>query len=251
MNSGLPKENIYGHIKKLRFILENIKKYKSMHGDLISLLDFGCGNGSAVSQFLIQDGVNYYGIDIHEPSLDYAKKHFANENALFINHIPEGILFDVIVYADVLEHLDDPISILQQHYNLLKENGIIIGAVPNGFGPFENEKRIDKFLGFSRGILLASKIKRRMLKRISSSRSSIIPYNSDSGHVQFFTKKSLLLTLQKGGFQIKCFRKGAFIGAPLSERILRGKRIIELNSKIADYLPYWAVSTWYFVAKKL
>ena len=101
----LPKENIYGHTKKLRFILEHIDRYIHMHGKPISILDFGCGNGTAVSQYLIKDGIRFYGVDIHRASLEYARKHFANDRAFFFSHVPDGIIFDVIVYADILEQL--------------------------------------------------------------------------------------------------------------------------------------------------
>jgi len=78
-----------------------------------------------------------------------------------------------------------------------------------------------------------------------------IPYNNDSGHVQFFTRRSLIKTLNDAGFKIQDFSHGAFLGAPLSEKfILRGENIAKLNAWIADYLPFWAVSTWYFTAVK-
>jgi len=247
----LPKENIYGHTKKIRFILKHMNQYLEDHRKPISVLDFGCGNGIAVSQFLIKDNINYFGVDIHEPSLNYARNHFGKGNAIFLDHVPKETLFDVIVYADILEHLEEPVSILQEHCSLLKEDGFIVGAVPNGFGLFENEKRIDNWLGISRSILWAAKIKRKLVGSSRGYQGEIVPYNHDSGHVQFFTKKSLELILQSGGFKIDCFINGAFAGAPLSELILlRGEEIAKLNSSLADFLPYWAVSTWYFTAKK-
>ena len=246
----LPKENIYGHSKKLKYILEQVNNYSIQFGDPITLLDFGCGNGTAVSQFLIRGGISFYGVDIHEPSLEYARKHFAADHAFFSDHIPTGIQFDIIVYADVLEHLPDPTALLRQHHTLLKEHGIIVGAVPNGFGPFEMEKRIDKYLRFSAALRLIVKAKKALFGSQPDGEISA-PYNDDSGHMQFFLKKNFVRMLQQTGFAVAEFKKGAFLGAPLSEFLcLRSEIIANLNSKIADYLPYWAVSTWYFTATK-
>lgn len=252
---NLPKENIYGHTKKLTFLIEHINKYIDVSPKPINLLDFGCGNGSAVSQYLITDQVNYYGVDIHEPSLEFAKQSFSKQNAVFSNCIPEGRLFDIIVYADILEHLDDPISILRSHNKILKNDGIIIGAIPNGYGPFENEKRIVKWLGITAGLRLAGKVKRRILKLKSKPKTFEVPYNSDSGHIQFFTKKNFFSILKQTGFKIERFKKGVFLGAPFTEQFilrgpLRGERFAKINAKLGDFLPYWAVSTWYFIAKK-
>lgn len=247
--NDLPKENIHGHTKKLRFILEHLNGYMELNGESISVLDFGCGNGTAVSQFLIREGVRYYGVDCHEPSLNYARGHFQCKNARFLDRLPGGVRFDVIVYADILEHLENPLIVLQDHSKMLKEGGIIIGSVPNGKGPFEKEKRIDKLLALSVWIGLAADIKRRVIGPASFCNKAI-PYNSDSGHVQFFNRRSLFWILKQGGFEIECFGKGPFLGGPLSERVLRGVWIKKVNSRIGDFLPYWAVSTWYFTAKK-
>lgn len=250
MTHNLPEENIYGHTKKLKFILEQIDDYKKTHQRIITILDFGCGNGSAVSQYLLNNDTYYYGVEIHKPSLDYARSHYQKNNAYFLDHIPENILFDVIVYSDVLEHLDNPVMLLREHYGILKDEGIIIGIVPNGFGPFEIEKRLDAWFGFSKGLDFISKLKRKIVGA-GGKNADTIPYNADSGHVQYFKKNSLNTILQMAGFHMYLFKKGAFIGAPVSERtVFRCKTIIQANAKIADFLPYWAVSTWYFVATK-
>jgi len=248
--SDLPKENIYGHTKKLGFVIEEIRRYVSLCRKQITILDFGCGNGIAVSQFLIQQGVRYYGVDHHEPSLRYARERFQCEDATFLDHLPEGILFDVILYADVLEHFENPSAILKDHSRILKRNGVIVGSVPNGKGPFEVEKRIDKFFGISDGIRLAARLKRKLTGRGLLSKT-IVPYNSESRHRQFFNRRSLVATLREAGFEIEVFRKGAFLGGPLSERILRTTWVRRTNSVVGDWLPFWAVSTWYFTARKI
>jgi len=255
----LPDENIYGHTKKLRYILNQIRIHKVSKDSKINLLDFGCGNGTAVSKYLIDSETNYYGVDIHAPSLRFASAEYSSSQAKFFSEIPDGIVFDVIVYADILEHLDDPESILSDHYKRLADNGIMIGAVPNGYGPFEIEKKLDRYLLLDRFINMLSKIKYYLKSKIHKGEydESIVtqidnlPYNIDSGHVQFFTKKRLYEVFMSSNLKVVDFKNGVFLGAPIiSSRILTNKYIINLNAKIADYLPYYLASTWYFTINK-
>lgn len=252
MSSALPAENVYGHTKKLRFIREESSRFAASAGkplEALSLLDFGCGNGSAVSRYLVELGCRFTGVDIHPPSIEFARKHYSRPNAEFIT--PDGLsgrTFDILVYADVLEHLDHPLEVLKDHANrLLNPGGIVIGSVPNGYGPFENEKRIDRLLRLSPALDGLFALRRRLLGKPDR---DLPPYNHDSGHVQFFTKSSLFALFRSAGLEPGVFRNGAFMGAPFSEQtLLRGRRTPEWNSRVADHLPHWAVSTWLFTAR--
>lgn len=247
---GLPPENIYGHTKKLSYILEQVERHRRVRGAPLRLLDFGCGNGAAVTKHLIRDGVDVYGVDVHQQSIDYAQQNFSGPHAHFSGSVPEGMQFDLIVYADVLEHLARPAALLREHRRMLRDDGAIIGAVPNGFGPFEIEKRIDRWLGLSALLKRLVRIKQTVFGSGAAERDRP-PYNEDSGHLFFFTRKSLAAVLEEAGFGLTDFRNGAFLGAPLSALfLLRGERIAEFNARLADRLPARAVSTWYFTARK-
>jgi len=241
----LPKENIYGHTKKLRYFLSEIQRLSAGRSDFV-VLDYGCGNGAAVSQYLIQLGIRYYGVDFHPESINYARQHFSTATAQFLEAVPPGVVFDAIVYSDIIEHLSDPAALLSRHRQCLAEDGSIIGSVPNGYGPFENEKRLGKIIGIPLMLSAAVKVKRAL---VGSSVSSV-PYNSDSGHIQFFTRVALTDLLEASGYRLESFANGAFVGAPGSELILRGETVARANTKVADFLPYWAVSTWYFTARR-
>lgn len=39
--------------------------------------------------------------------------------------------FDCLIYADVLEHLPDPVAVLRRHVEGLQNNGTVIISVPN------------------------------------------------------------------------------------------------------------------------
>jgi SAM-dependent methyltransferase len=245
----LPKENLSGHTKKLRFLLEHLEALAGRPGGA-SVLDFGCGNGSAVSRFLMLPGVRYHGVDIHPASLAYAREHWGSAAATFSSAVPEGVAFDVLVYADILEHLDDPAAVLRDHAARHVPGGLLLGSVPNGWGPFENEKRLDRWLKLSAFLDLPARARRALVEPPPPDPGSL-PYNAESGHVQFFTRRELEALLDEAGYDLFDFRNGAFVGAPTSERyLLRGERIARWNARAADRVPYWAASTWLFAARK-
>ena len=248
---SLPPENQYGHTKKLRFLIAAVARHRSALGRPVTLLDFGCGNGSAVSRYLIGEGVRYYGVDIHRPSLDYAKAQCGGPDAVFLEHVPEGVVFDVIVYADVLEHLVDPAAVMRAHAAQLAANGIVIGAVPNGRGPFEIEQSLDRGLRLSRLMAAASRVWRRLRGKPPAEETDALPYHHESGHVIFFTRRSLTQAAAAAGFKIEQFVHGAFLGASISGVLLgRSARLLRWNVALADRLPSWAVSTWYFILRR-
>lgn len=249
--AALPRENHYGHTKKLRFILDAIDALQRRLERRALVLDFGCGNGAAVSQFIIATGCDYVGVDIHEPSLSYATTHFGGEHIRFCSAIPGGEQFDAIVYADFLEHVDDPAAILREHTRFLAPGGIVIASVPNGYGPFEIEQWLDKTFKLSRGLEKLSALKRRLRGQAPPGNSVGLPYNHDSGHLVFFTRALLRNVAAKSGLEIARFAHGAFVGASISGIALaRSPKLMAWNARIADRLPYWCVSTWYFVLTK-
>lgn len=243
----LPGEDIFGNTKKLAFILAEIEALHARLGRDVAVLDFGCGNAEALGRYLIGPGLRYVGVDFHAPSLAYAREHFAAPNAQFLPAVPTGETFDVIVYADVLEHLDDPLAALSAHIRQLAQDGIVIGSVPNGYGPCESEKFIDRHLRLYPMFRWVKRAALRVAGR-PPNQPPPIPYNSESGHVMFFTLDRLRAMIDTAGLRTLRFGHGGFVGANLTgATIFRRLRFVAWNVRIADRLPSWAVSTWYFV----
>jgi SAM-dependent methyltransferase len=256
-SADLPCENACGHTKKLCFLLDAIDAFRRQQGRPVTVLDFGCGNGMAVSRHLIERCNSFYGVDIHEPSLAFARQRWSQPNAQFLNMLPTNVNFDVIVYADILEHLDDPIAFLRAHQPQLLPDGIVIGAVPNGYGNYELENRLVRWFGISAVITALRRTKRRLSGQPPPEAESqcyageLVPYNTSSGHVQFFTQGTLKATLHDGGFELKILKPAAFLSAPLISRLLlHGQTMMRWNARVADFLPLWMASAWFFVATK-
>lgn len=250
MTPPLPVEDIFGNAKKLKLILGEIAAQRGRLGRDVRVLDFGCGNATAVGRYLIGPGVRYVGVDFHPPSLAYARGNFAAPGAEFFDAVPPGAAFDAIVYADVLEHVPDPSALLAAHARQLAAGGIVVGSVPNGYGPCEIEKFVDRHLHLYPTLRAVKRGALRLAGR-QPNPTPDIPYNADSGHIVFFTLKSLRRMVRGAGLRTIRFGHGGFVGADLTANtIFRSPRFVAWNVRIADRLPAWAVSTWYFVLAK-
>ena len=230
------------------------KEYKD-----ITVLDIGCGSGIAITMPIASLGFRILGVDMYKPAIEYAKRVNTFSNLSFLCEEVEKVSinepFDIIICADILEHLEEPLSVLRKLYTLLENEGLLIASVPNGFGPFE----IEKFLTEKTGLLkittlslsLLGKCKRALVGKKRVTRNPI-PYNEECGHVHFFTMRVFAALLSSAKFKIVKVKHGSFIGAPFSEIFLgRLPWFVKWNVKFADSLPYWAVSVWYLCCKKI
>lgn len=244
---NLPPENPYGHTKKLRYILEHLKP---LEGTYATVLDFGCGNGTAVTQYLDAMFLRVIGVEYDDASRDYARKLLPMVQ-FYSSLQPEFQVesFDAIICADVLEHLTCPDLALKAFRILLKPNGILLGSVPNGHGLFELENRLYKTrLGFR----LSQTIEIGLNPwRLLQPKRNNVPYNNGSPHVQFFSFDDLHQLAIWTGFYGHV-RAGVVLGSPpITAHILeKSQYLMELNGRLADRLPLRYVSSWLFCWRK-
>lgn len=79
-----------------------------------------------------------------------------------------------------------------------------------------------------------------------------VPFNFESGHVQFFTQRKFSETLMRAGYGAPEFINTCFIGGQLTGQVLRNcSRFNDLNAKAADFMAHWMVSGWAFKVKKI
>ena len=126
------RENIYGHRKKLMFFVQELRKRsiaRPQDGLRLRVLDFGCGNGEAIGRHIVHLDIDYLGVDIHETSLAHARKVVSGDNVRFLKSVPKHETFDIILYGDVLEHLEDPREIVTYHSKFLSEDGCMIDGL--------------------------------------------------------------------------------------------------------------------------
>jgi SAM-dependent methyltransferase len=98
----------------------------------LRVLDIGCGTGF-VTRALERAGMDAWGIDMHRAALIHARSRI--RGPLFSNDattLPFFRDFDLASLFDVIEHLDNDVSALQQAVTVLKPRGYIVVTVPAG-----------------------------------------------------------------------------------------------------------------------
>ena len=129
------KSGYYKLLHKLNPIrLEYIKSKFDIVGK--SVLDIGCGGG-ILSEELCKNGANVTGIDSSKKSIAIARQHATEEN-LDISYINESVFdiaitskFDCIVCFEMIEHIDQPIKLLNKIEKLSSKNASIFVSTIN------------------------------------------------------------------------------------------------------------------------
>jgi len=100
------------------------------------ILDVGCGQGM-LGNYYRKKGNNVWGIDKVMETVAINKKRlnrYFNADVTDYKKIKRLLgskKFDVIMFADVLEHFYDPIEVVKFYKSFLKPNGLIYISVPN------------------------------------------------------------------------------------------------------------------------
>ncbi len=112
---------------KGEFFKALLSKY-DLNGHMI--LDAGCGTGHNL-EFLRMSGY-YVGCDVVPESLEYCRRNGVDRliQADLENLAFHRKSFDVIISLDVLEHVADDIKVMAEFKRVLKEDGLLVLAVP-------------------------------------------------------------------------------------------------------------------------
>lgn len=96
------------------------------------VLDVGCGSGH-LARILAKRGYKVTGVDKDGDALSFAVQWCCDVIEADLENWagPGPQQFDYILLADVLEHLRDPLSVVQRLMLFLNEHGIVVLSVPN------------------------------------------------------------------------------------------------------------------------
>jgi 2-polyprenyl-3-methyl-5-hydroxy-6-metoxy-1,4-benzoquinol methylase len=97
-------------------------------------LEIGCGSGEFSSLVKQQFNAKTWAIEINEEVAQKAAQKLDNvvigDAIESLDKMPDG-LFDCVILFDVLEHLNDPESLLSALKTKLTANGVIVASIPN------------------------------------------------------------------------------------------------------------------------
>lgn len=96
-----------------------------------SLLDFGCGDGVLFNKFKALGVRRIIGIDSSSVRLNRVKVNAPYAETYFGLDELTGKTIDAIVCLDVLDHIYNPVELLQGFHDVLRKDGKLIGSVPN------------------------------------------------------------------------------------------------------------------------
>lgn len=158
-------------------------KILALSGDGCRVLDVGCASGY-MARLLSTRGCRVTGLDISSKALETAQKYCERVVAADLDTVslhelfPEGA-FDVVIFADVLEHLRNPWQTLDDARRVLGYSGHAIVSIPNiAHGAIR--------LGLLKG-------------HFDYTEFGIL----DNTHLRFFTRRTIDELLVRSGFQVE------------------------------------------------
>lgn len=198
-----------------------LRNYHNIANNKLKILDIGCGNGEFLSR-ISNTKFEKFGIEINTEGYELCKgKNLKVFNKELKDLKFQDNFFDVVTLWHVIEHLENPIDTIKSVKRVLKEDGILVIAVPN-----------TDSLGFKYG--------QNFWFHLDSPR-----------HLMLFNKKSLKYLLNNAGFRI-ILKKNLFYDYPLdlfwSVRNSKMKFIIYL---LYPYIKYLSNETNLIMCEKL
>src|SRR6266851_2268425 len=211
-------------VSALRYDSRSSNPYESS-GLLMSMipegarvLDIGCGTGSITSMIRDLRHADVIGIEPHRERAKKAEdKGITVINGIYTADISKKYgTFDVILFADILEHLDNPIELLEQTKSALATNGRVLASIPN---------------------VAHWSVRLRLLAVNFDYKPTGI---MDATHLRWFTRKGVRRLFDGAGYDIEHFYGAA--GGWMNEYRLTPLRLVPYESRSFILSKFWAVA---------
>ncbi len=216
-------EAYYSHarVEVIEFVPESAMK----------ILEIGCGAGSTGKLLKEQNkGREVVGVEFNKEA---AKSASGVLDKVFTGDIEKLTLpypkryFDAIIYADVLEHLNNPEALLKKHKQLLKDDGLMVMSIPNvQHFTVINQLMAGRWTYTDEGLLDRTHLRfftlyeiRQMLERLGLSN-----YEVHSKTVDNHYKEGASGTLRIGRWQVGPLNEDEMLGFFAFQYIIRAAR---------------------------
>lgn len=172
------------HNKKDRsyYTSERPEIIKRLPKKINSLLDVGCGSGAFAAKIKSNYACKSWGVEVDAKEAAVAKAKLdtvlVGKIEDVINKIPNN-KFDIISFNDVLEHLEDPYTTINQIKPKFVKNGKLVASIPN--------------VRYIRNLYRLI-----FLKDWKYEDEGIL----DNTHLRFFTKKSIVAIFEDNGYEV-------------------------------------------------
>ena len=112
-----------------------IKDWREHKGTEVKILDVGCNLGILV-EGANNEGFDIRGIDINKHSINAGKEAWPKVAHLltiedFTQHQTEEKVYDVVVLSDILSHVGNPLALMRNARQVLKDDGVLYINVVN------------------------------------------------------------------------------------------------------------------------
>jgi SAM-dependent methyltransferase len=167
------------------------------HREVRSLLSLGLGH-QVVSRLFLEELVPTLERYVVVEGSARAIEDFARGPALpanvqvvhsFFEEFEGGELFDAVEAGFVLEHVDDPLLVLQRFRPLLRPSGLLAVVVPNA-------RALHRVVGHHAGLL--------------PDLEALSPHDRELGHQRYFDLASVSAVVERAGFSITR-KEGVFL----------------------------------------
>lgn len=121
---------------RVGWLVSQVNKYNTTS----SILDVGSWTGAIANEFYVRGYRNIDCLEICEAACKLGKETFPGLN--FINDsiykFQTDKKYDIIIASEILEHLHNPLNIIDKLRDMLADNGILIATIPTPYATFKD-----------------------------------------------------------------------------------------------------------------
>jgi 2-polyprenyl-3-methyl-5-hydroxy-6-metoxy-1,4-benzoquinol methylase len=159
-----------------------------------SILEVGCGRGTTSAYLGYNGYTNLNLLDSSEMSIQLAKNNFEQDGLsaqFYVDNAKNMSIntdtFDVVFSMGLLEHFEDPTSIVNEKIRVLKKGGLFVAFILPQKLSAENLNSILKPF-----LILFRKIERKFQKENKKFKNSIIQQKSTKKHAEVYRNKLMV-----------------------------------------------------------